>query len=78
MDLINQKNGAGGNLKNKKAMMRVHCGCGWEKWIKFNPDMSNEEAIKLTEPVMKKHQMKAHGMDIVNNYDYVGSTKIKI
>lgn len=45
----------------KKAKVRVWCGCGWEEWIDFDPDITNEEITKLIKPVLDKHTKKEHG-----------------
>jgi hypothetical protein len=46
-------------VSKEKAAIRLHCSCGWEKWIKFDPKISNEEIKEMTDPILHKH-MESH------------------
>jgi hypothetical protein len=59
----------------KNAVTRIYCSCGWEKWISFDPKMTNEEIIKLTQPTLNKHLI-THGQ-APQKLKYAGSERLR-
>lgn len=75
----NKDKGKGRKVKEKQAVVRPYCSCGWQEFIDFDPKLTNEEIIPLVDERIKNHMKKAHNQEyIVGRMKHINHEKIKL